>query len=149
MRALIFELRPGALAEEGLVAAVCKQAAALEARTGTTVRVAAPAERVELAPDVEEHLYRLVLEALHNALKHADAEMIEVDLRVEGDALVVGVRDDGRGFDPGQEHPGHLGLHTMRDRADAVGGRFEVSSAPGAGTAVLARVPYVIRPRSG
>jgi len=125
MRALIFELRPGALAEEGLVAAVCKQAAALEARTGTTVRVEAPAERLDLAPDDEEHLYRLVLEALNNALKHADADSIDVDLRVEGEALVVGVRDDGRGFDPAQERPGHLGLHTMRERAGALGARLD------------------------
>ena len=153
MRALIFELRPGALAEEGLVAAVCKQAAALEARSGTTMRVEAPGERLELAPDVEEHLYRLVLEALNNALKHADAETIDVSLQLgagsEGDALVVTVRDHGRGFDPGQEHPGHLGLHTMADRAAAVGGRLEIVSAPGRGTSVIVTVPYVIPPRSG
>jgi signal transduction histidine kinase len=80
-------------------------------------------------------------EALNNALKHADADSIEVDLRVEGDALAVGVRDDGRGFDPGQEHPGHLGLHTMRDRAAAVGGGLDVTSAPGKGTRVAVRVP--------
>ncbi|MGZ4650091.1 MAG: histidine kinase [Kineosporiaceae bacterium] len=149
MRALIFELRPGALAEEGLVAALGKQTAALAARTATPVRVHASAERLELAPDVEEHLYRLVLEALNNALKHADADSIDVDLRVESDVLVVAVRDDGRGFDPGQEHPGHLGLHTMRDRAAAVGGRLDVTSAPREGTAVVVTLPYVIRPRTG
>jgi signal transduction histidine kinase len=149
MRALIFELRPGALAEEGLVAAVRKQAAALEGRTGTAVRVEAPAERLELGRGVEEHLYRLVLEALNNALKHADADSVDVHLRVEGDHLLVGVRDDGRGFDPRQDHPGHLGLHTMRERAAAVGGHLEVTSAPGRGTSVLVRLPYVIRPRSG
>ncbi len=149
MRALIFELRPGALAEEGLVSALGKQAAALAARTGTPVRVEAPRERLDLAPDVEEHLYRLVLEALNNALKHADAAAIDVELRVEDDRLLVGVRDDGRGFDPGQEHPGHLGLHTMRERAAAVGGELEVTSAPDEGSAVLVTVPYVIRPRSG
>jgi signal transduction histidine kinase len=154
MRALIFELRPGALAEEGLVAAVCKQAAALEARTGTSVRVDAPAERLELSPDVEEHLYRLVLEALNNALKHADADSVDVDLHledrhVETGHLVVAVRDTGRGFDPRQEHPGHLGLHTMRERASALGGRLDLTSAPGKGTTVVAQVPYVIRPTSG
>ena len=149
MRALIFELRPGALAEEGLVSALGKQAAALAARTGTPVSVQAPRERLDLAPDAEEHLYRLVLEALNNALKHADATAIDVELRVEGDRLLIGVRDDGRGFDPGEEHPGHLGLHTMRERAAAAGGELEVASAPGEGTAVLVTVPYVIRPRSG
>jgi signal transduction histidine kinase len=149
MRALIFELRPGALAEEGLVAALGKQAAALAARTGTPVLVHAPAERLELAQDVEEHLYRLALEALNNALKYADAESIDVHLRVEGDSVVIAVRDDGRGFDTTQEHRGHLGMHTMRDRAAAVGGRLEVTSAPGEGTVVVVAVPYVIRPRTG
>ena len=149
MRALIFELRPGALAEEGLVAALTKQAAALAARTGTPVTVQAPPERLELAPDVEEHLYRLVLEALNNALKHADADSIGVDVRLGGDRLLVGVRDDGRGFDRTQEHPGHLGLHTMHDRAAAVGGGLEVTSAPGEGTRIVVAVPYVIRPSEG
>jgi signal transduction histidine kinase len=149
MRALIFELRPGALAEEGLVAALGKQAAALAARTGTAVRLTGPAERLELAPEVEEHLYRLALEAMNNALKHADADNVDVDLHVEGDTLHVGVRDDGRGFDPGEQHPGHLGLHTMTDRARAVGGQLSVRSAPGEGTSVAVRLPYVIRPTTG
>lgn len=71
MRALIFELRANALAEEGLAAALTKQAAAMSPREQVPVEVTAPAERVALRPDVEEHVYRIALEALNNALKHA------------------------------------------------------------------------------
>lgn len=149
MRALIFELRPGALAEEGLVAALGKQAAALSARTDTSVSLQAGTGRIDLAPEVEEHLYRLVLEALNNAIKHADADHVEVEVQLDGQTLTIAVRDDGIGFHTDQEHPGHLGLHTMRDRASAIGGQVTVTSAPGAGTSVLVSVPYVIRPSSG
>ena len=143
MRALIFELRPGALAEEGLAAAIGKQAAALASRTGVPVDVIAPAERVELAADVEEHLYRLALEALNNALKHAGADRLGVTLAARGGELRLVVEDDGAGFDPAVPRPGHLGLHTMHDRATAAGGRLAIDSAPGCGTRVEVIVPLV------
>ena len=73
MRALIFELRPGALAEEGLVAALAKQAAALSAREQVSVAVEGPEQRLELSAEEEEHLYRIASEALHNVVKHARA----------------------------------------------------------------------------
>lgn len=137
MRALIFELRPGALEEEGLAQALVKQAAALTAREQVPIRVEAPPERVALAAEVEEHLYRISLEALHNAIKHADATEIVVALRMaDDDALEVVIVDDGRGFDPREAHPGHLGLGTMRDRAAAIGALLEVATEPGAGVRV-------------
>jgi signal transduction histidine kinase len=141
MRALIFELRPGALAEEGFAAALRKQAAAMAAREQIPVEVAAPAERVELAPAVEEHLYRLALEALHNALKHAGASRLRVTITVEGSTMTVAVDDDGIGFDPAVPRPGHLGLQTMCDRAYAVGATMTIDSAPSAGTRVTVVVP--------
>jgi signal transduction histidine kinase len=140
MRALIFELRPGALAEEGLVAAVTKQAAAIAAREGLPIAVTGPAERAELPPDAEEHLYRIVLEALHNAVKHARAGKAAVTV-TDGDGLTVVVEDDGAGFDPAADHPGHLGLGTMRDRAAAIGADLVLDSAPGRGTRVTVRLP--------
>jgi signal transduction histidine kinase len=141
MRALIFELRPGALAEEGLAAAVTKQAAALAARTGVPIDVTAPGRRVPLAPAAEEHLYRLAVEALNNALKHAGAGRLTVTLTDAGGTLTLQVEDDGAGFDPAVAHPGHLGLHTMRERAAAAGGRLVLDSAPGRGTRVSVAVP--------
>ncbi len=141
MRALIFELRPGALAEEGLAAALTKQAAAIAARAAVPVDVTTPEVRVPLDPDVEEHLYRLAMEALNNALRHADASRLSLTLRAADGALTVEVRDDGTGFDLGQPHPGHLGLHTMHERAAAAGAELSIVSAPGTGTTVSATVP--------
>ena len=78
MRALIFELRPGGLAEEGLVAGLTKHAAAVSAREALTIAVQGPAERLPVSPDCEEHLYRIGQEALANVTKHAQAEHAHV-----------------------------------------------------------------------
>ncbi len=133
MRALIFELRPDALAEEGLGAAITKQAAALSARTGLTIAVETPSPPLDLAPAAEEHLYRLALEALNNAVKHAEASRAHVTIRAEGRQLTMSITDDGVGFDPALARPGHLGLSTMRDRAHAIGARLAVESSGGGG----------------
>jgi signal transduction histidine kinase len=141
MRALIFELRPGALAEEGLVSAVGKQASALAAREGLSVTVKGPDERLGLAADVEEHLYRIVLEALHNTVKHARARSAAVRVTRGDHEVHVVVEDDGVGFDPDALYAGHLGLTTMRDRATAVGGQLAVTSRMGEGSTVTVTVP--------
>ena len=95
MRALIFELRPAALAEEGLVAALRKQGAALSAREQVAVTVQGPEERLNLEAGVEEHLYRIVSEALHNVVKHARANRAAVTVTAQAGSLHVMVRDDG------------------------------------------------------
>lgn len=136
MRALIFELRPGALAEEGLVTALRRQGAALTAREGIPVDVAGPEQRPILDPAVEEHLYRLTLEALNNAVTHAHATRIVVGITADADALVITIADDGVGFDPAQPHPGHIGQSTMSERAAAIGATMTVVSAAGAGCTV-------------
>jgi signal transduction histidine kinase len=137
MRALIFELRPGALAEEGLVTALRRQATALTAREGVPIEVTGPSERPPLDPATEEHLYRISLEALNNAVKHAHASRIDVTLTATGSVLKISIADDGVGFDPAQPHPGHLGQQTMAERAAAIGAQLEVVSSPGAGCTVV------------
>jgi PAS domain S-box-containing protein len=141
MRALIFELRPGALEEEGLVAALQRQAAALTAREGLPIAVTGPDLRLPLSPDTEEHLYRLALEALHNTLKHAAATCAWVTIDLDAAHVTLEIGDDGRGFDPTVARPGHLGLSTMADRAARIGGRLNIESAPGAGTRTRVTLP--------
>ncbi|MCW2527194.1 MAG: putative two-component system sensor kinase [Pseudonocardiales bacterium] len=136
MRALIFELRPAALAEEGLVAALRKQAAALTAREAVAITVQGPEQRLQLVAAVEEHLYRIVSEALHNVVKHARASEVMVSIVDQTGVLRVMVSDDGTGFDPTIKHPGHLGLATMSQRADAAGAELVVTSESGSGTVV-------------
>lgn len=141
MRALIFELRPGALEAEGLTAALAKQAAAVAAREQLVVDVHGPEIWVRLGPVIEEHLYRIALEALHNTVKHAGAEHVDVHLEICDTALELRVSDDGVGFDPRLDRPGHLGLRTMRERTDAIGATLAIDSGPGRGSTVTVIVP--------
>ncbi|MDP9484243.1 MAG: GAF domain-containing protein [Actinomycetota bacterium] len=141
MRALIFELRPESLATEGLVAALGKQAAAVEARHGIGVRKEFP-EEPDVPLPVKEAIYRVAQEALHNAVKHARAVSTGVTLALDADGgIELEVVDDGGGFDPERDFPGHLGLKSMRERTARLGGTLEVESGPGRGTRVRARIP--------
>jgi signal transduction histidine kinase len=142
MRALIFELRPGALSEEGLAAALLKHTAAVSAREGLEIKVVAPDDRLGLDSEVEEQLYRMSQEALHNVVKHASATHVAIHLSFdEAGAIVLEIIDDGDGFNEGAIAPGHMGLHTMSDRVRQVGGALRITSRPGQGTIVRASVP--------
>jgi signal transduction histidine kinase len=141
MRALIFELRPGGLAEEGLVAALTKHAAAVSARQALTIAVQGPDERLPVSPDCEEQLYRIGQEALANVSKHAQAQHAHVTVTNKVDRVVLEVRDDGRGFDPTSLFVGHLGLESMRSRAAEIGAAIRVDSRPGQGTLVAVELP--------
>jgi signal transduction histidine kinase len=140
MRSLIFELRPESLETEGLVGALEKQAAAFQGRHSTRVELTLSAE-----PDItfakKEAVYRVAQEALHNAAKHARAQTVNVALELSPAELVLRIGDDGKGFDPDGHYAGHLGLHSMQERAAAAGGRLDIQSAPGAGTQVCLRIP--------
>jgi signal transduction histidine kinase len=141
MRALIFELQPGALAEEGLVAALGKQASALSAREGLAIEVDGPTGRLPISAEVEEQLYRLGQEALANVVKHARASRATVRIAATDDTVSIEVSDDGRGFDPAAVGPDHFGLRSMRGRVADLGGRLEITSTPGRGTALRVEIP--------
>ena len=142
MRALIFELRPDAIQEEGLVAAIRKHAEGIAAREDLTTTVSAPDDRLPVPPDVEEQLYRLAQEALSNVTRHAKAGQLHIRVdSSDGDAVILEIEDDGVGFDPSEHRPGHLGLRSMAQRAESLGGHLHVSSSPGSGTIVRAVIP--------
>jgi signal transduction histidine kinase len=98
-----------------------------------------------LGGGTEEHLFRIVLEALNNLVKHARAGRADVRLTVEDGLMRMEVGDDGVGFDPVVAHVGHLGLSTMADRARAIGAELTVTSAPGAGTTVTLLLPHHLK----
>ncbi len=139
MRALIFELRPESLANEGLVAALNKQVAALRGRHPFEI-VATLAAEPEVSLDVKEAFFRVAQEALHNVVKHAGARHVALSLAMANGQLSLEIRDDGRGFDPGASFPGHLGLQSMRERIDRLGGNLVIASTPGLGTRIQATV---------
>ncbi len=139
LRRLLFELRPPALDEAGLSTALELFLADSFSHDGFDWRVDNRLDG-EPAPEIRAILYRVALEALTNVRKHADADMVEVLLERRGVGVAVRVRDDGAGFDlpapNAPSKPGHIGLVSMRERAEAAGGRFSLSSRPGDGTVV-------------
>jgi signal transduction histidine kinase len=140
MRALIFELRPGNLEQEGLMRALRTHTAALQGRIGLPVVVESSLdERLPLA--IEEVLYRIAQEALHNVIKHAGARQVRVEVGRSGAGVQLRVEDDGKGFDPQLVPDGHLGLAGMRARAERIGAQFSCRSEPGGGTTIEVIVP--------
>ncbi len=140
MRALIFELRPESLETEGLVTALTKQAAALQARQGIIIQTDL-GEEPDIPLEIKQDLYRIVQEALHNTVKHARASQVELRLNQADGVVTVEVRDNGKGFDTSTSFPGHLGLHSMRERVKSLGGELTIESSPGQGTCIRAQVP--------
>ena len=142
LRSLIFELRPPQLEADGLVATIGKDLEVLGRAHGLKAGL-----RVQGTPEldstVEVELYRIVQEALNNALRHAQADTVEVDVDARDGLVTIIVRDDGVGFDPGARaiRERRLGLTSMRERAERLGGTFRVESSPGAGTTVSVEVP--------
>jgi len=140
MRALIFELRPESLETEGLVSALGKQAAALQARHQLVVS-ADLCQEPELPLRAKQELYRVAQEALHNTVKHAHARHVDLHLDQSPNGVTLEVRDDGTGFDTTASFPGHLGLHSMRERVTNLGGTFQIESTLGVGTRICVRIP--------
>ena len=140
MRLLIYELRPPALEDEGLVGALQQRLDAVEGRAGIESRLLVEHEE-QLPPRAEEALYRIALEALNNALKHSQATAVAVRVRIDDKRAELEVVDNGQGFDPDAAVGiGGMGLTTMRERAAALGGELEVESAPGQETTVRVTV---------
>jgi PAS domain S-box-containing protein len=140
MRLLVYELRPPALEREGLVGALQQRLDAVEGRAGVETRFLVKGH-VHLSAAVEEALYRITLEALNNALKHSAATSVAVEIRGNDEYVELEVVDDGGGFDPeAVVGMGGMGLNTMRERAEALGGTLTIEAMPGEGTQVRVRV---------
>ncbi|MGW5848816.1 GAF domain-containing sensor histidine kinase [Streptomyces sp. NPDC055254] len=143
LRAAVTELRPAALDEDGLVATLRTHVQVLD--RAHTAHVSFTCDGVRALPaSQEEALLRVAQEALHNALRHSEAERVDVALaRTAGGGAVLKVTDSGRGFDPAAVRSAgrHLGLVSMRDRASGAGGRLTVHSGPGKGTTIEMEVP--------
>ncbi len=139
------DLHCAVLEHAGLAAALEDLGAKFERRTALPVRVAAPRERRHLPPQIETALYRIAQEALTNCAKHAFASHANLELSIGEAEVRLTVMDDGRGFDPQPPHEAHpgLGLLSMRERAEAIGGEFMVHSEPGKGTIISVRAPLL------
>jgi PAS domain S-box-containing protein len=143
LRQLVFELRPLELAEQGMVEAVRRQAAGVQARTGLLVEVHTDSDRIEASLELQEDVYRIVSEAVHNVVKHADASTAVITIMVDDEDLVVKVSDDGVNASSAAGSVDHvgLGLESMRERTARWGGRITAGPRPGGGWSVCLTVP--------
>jgi len=144
VRAFISQLRPPLLAELGLNGSIEDGVATMRALTGATIEtnLAAPAD--QLSDEGQVVVLRIMQEALQNVRRHAEAREVRVSTHLDDDAWNLEVADDGRGFDVdavSTRGRRNFGLQFMRDRAELIGARFEVTSHPSEGTHVRLAIP--------
>ena len=142
IESVMAELRPPLLDEYGLGAALGWYAEEFSHRTGIAVVLRDGKDAAAgLRPEAAVALFRIAQEALNNVAKHAGARQVRIEIACEAEEIVIRVADDGAGFDPAAAARGkRWGMKTMRERAEAAGGRLEVASAPGEGATVRASV---------
>ncbi len=142
MRLLVHRLRPSVLAEEGLARAIQHRLNAVEGRAGVVSHLTIKGN-LDLSPMFEETLYYITQEALNNALKHATATEVVVNLRAYDDGHIdLEINDNGRGFELDTVlETGGLGLTSMRERAELFGGSLTCNSSSGQGTTIHAQFP--------
>jgi two-component system sensor histidine kinase UhpB len=142
MRDVMGELRPQALDDYGLLAALRSHVAAFSARTGIHVAVQGAGEPGGVPKDAELALFRIAQEALNNVAKHSRATAVKVAFDCDGGEAVLALSDDGIGFDPAQDAArAGWGLVIMRERAESIGASFELDAAPGRGVRIAVRCP--------
>lgn len=148
LRALILGLKVEALSSDELIDMMRRRAGEICALHSLTLRFDCT-HALPIPEALREPVLKIALEAVHNAARHAHAR--EVAVRI--DAMIVDgeqrieltIADDGRGFDPQADVPGHFGLHVMRRRTRECGGTLDIDSTPGAGTRIRASLPVVTR----
>jgi signal transduction histidine kinase len=141
VRRLAVELRPSALDDFGLVAALERLAASFAEQSGIAVDFQTSLAGERLSGEVETALYRIVQESLTNVVKHARARHVSILLARMNGAIKAVIEDDGQGFDPAEDTLDGFGLVGMRERLALLGGRLEVESSSETGTTVAAEVP--------
>ena len=143
VRAMIYDLRPPELSELGLAEAMRNYASEWEARCGIKVAAQLDLQDTGLSPMAELAVYRVMQEALQNVHKHAHASAVGMAWSRTSDSWVLHVTDDGMGFDlvKAARHKKSVGLLSMRERAELIGGSLQIQSTPGKGTAVTLLLP--------
>lgn len=142
MRLLVYELRPPLLEKEGLLGALHQRLNTVEKRAGIDARLVTDS-LIDLPAAMEEELYRITQEALNNSLKHAAATAVIITFSTHGDQISLEITDNGVGFDLTTTAGNRgIGLHSMGERTQKLGGAFSLRSAPGQGTTVRVQAPF-------
>jgi signal transduction histidine kinase len=140
VRRLTVELRPPALDDYGLEAALDRLRAVVSERSRMEIQLTVT-PGLKLPAETETAVYRIVQEALTNIVKHAEASSVSIVVTNAGSSIRAVIEDDGKGFDEARVRDGALGIVGMRERVSLLGGQLAVQSSPGAGTTVVAEFP--------
>ena len=154
VRTMLFDLRPVILETEGLIAALETYAKRLQEEGTGKLHVTVDQNLGRLPPKIETTVYSIVREALNNVRRHARAANVRLKVCRDDDCLLVTVEDDGRGFDlkvveASYGERGSIGLLSMRERAETMGGTWSLVSTVGQGTRVRLSVPLYHPPETG
>jgi signal transduction histidine kinase len=141
VRRLTVELRPPALDDFGLTAALERLASVIAERSPFTIDVNVAVPPGTVPPEEETAIYRIVQEALTNIVKHASATSVSIVVANSDRSVRAVIEDDGVGFSAGNVREQAFGIVGMRERAQLLGGRLEVESSPGSGTTVVVELP--------
>ena len=144
-RRLMGGLRPAVLEQFGVVPAIENFIDEQRRRNGATIEVTAEVDFDRLEDPLELAIFRIVQEAVANAVNHSGSERIRVALLQQGDRLRIEVQDEGAGFDPARVESGCFGLEGIRVRARLFGGNATIQSAPGQGAHLVVELPLVER----
>ncbi|UOR11663.1 sensor histidine kinase [Halobacillus amylolyticus] len=141
VRRIIYDLRPMALDDLGLVPTLKKYLATTEEYNNIKISFTLIGEERRLEGKYEVALFRLIQEAVQNAVKHAEPSVIQVAFEMKPQNTNILIKDDGKGFDPNIKKEKSFGLMGMRERVDMVNGDLNIDSSPGEGTIVTIRIP--------
>ncbi|MGX4668760.1 sensor histidine kinase [Cerasibacillus sp. JNUCC 74] len=142
VRRIIYDLRPMALDDLGLIPTIKKYVATISDYNEIKIEFISMGEEKRLHQKYEIAFFRLVQEALQNAVKHAEASLIQVKLEIGKSSLTMIIKDNGKGFDPSMKRDKSFGLIGMRERVEMLEGEMEISSKIGKGTTIFIKVPY-------
>ena len=142
IRKIIFDLRPMALDDLGLIATLKRFVDDFREKNSLNIDFSSSGDMEKGNKDLEIAVFRIIQEALNNVVKHADATEVVVILTIESEYIFVTVRDNGRGFNPAKKHPdGSYGLMGIKERVGLLEGDLTINSAIGKGTEISVKVP--------
>lgn len=144
VRKIIYDLRPMALDDLGLIPTIRKYIANLADFHKFEIDFVVVGEEKRIDHKYEVALFRLMQESVQNAVKHAEANLIQIKLQIQRENIIMIIKDNGKGFDVSRKKENTFGLIGMKERVDMLGGEIDINSKRNEGTAVIIRVPYKV-----
>ena len=145
VRNIIYDLRPMALDDLGLIPTLTKYLNAAKENFGVPIIFKTLGNERRLTSKLEIAVFRLIQESVQNACKHAEATQIEVKVEFQDEMITLSVKDNGKGFDVNEKKEDSFGLLGMSERVDLLGGKLVIQSTPKKGTLVLIKIPIEVK----